>query len=214
MKYRGQHKQDEFIVNFFNEKTGGVFVDIGAHNGITYSNSYVLEKEFNWKGICIEPMQHQYDELIKIRDSKNYNCAIFDKEGTTDFLLVKHTTYPDMLSGIKSELTEQQLAGIDREVKRLNLEEPELIKIQTRNLNNILEENKFYEIDFLSIDVEGAEYKILDSIDYNKFNIKVIILENNKGDIQILRDLLISKGFKFNSRIRIDDVFVNNNYEG
>ena len=46
MEYKSQHKQDEFIVNYFKEKRNGVFVDIGAHDGITLSNTYILEKEY------------------------------------------------------------------------------------------------------------------------------------------------------------------------
>ena len=65
--YYSQCKQDQYInESFFKGKDSGVFVDIGAHNGISLSNSYFFEKELGWNGVCIEPMPEVYSELKKI----------------------------------------------------------------------------------------------------------------------------------------------------
>ena len=100
MEYKSQHKQDEFIVNYFKEKRNGVFVDIGAHDGITLSNTYILEKEYGWTGICIEPMEHEYKKLEACRSCITYNCACYDTNGTEKFTMLEYDGYPDMLSGI------------------------------------------------------------------------------------------------------------------
>ena len=51
--YKSQFGQDKFLnENIFKNKRNGVFIDIGAHDGITYSNSYVFEKQLDWTGIC------------------------------------------------------------------------------------------------------------------------------------------------------------------
>ena len=207
MEFKSQHKQDEFIVNYFKGKKNGVFVDIGAHDGITLSNTYVLEKELGWTGICIEPMPRQFKNLSECRTSKLYNCAIYDTNGTEKFTMVDYDGYPDMLSGISKDITIKHMSGILSESSRMGAK-LKYIDVQTRILNEILEENNTYEVDFLSVDVEGAELKILKGIDYDKFHIKVIIYENGENTNSV-RDFLKSKDFSFYKRLGIDDVFVN-----
>jgi len=208
MEFKSQHKQDEFIINYFKGKKNGVFVDIGAHDGITLSNTYVLEKEYGWKGICIEPIPRQYKNLIECRDCITYNCAIYEKNGTEKFTLVDYDGYPDMLSGISKDITFKHMSGILSESNRIGAK-IKYIDVKTRILNEILEENKISEIDFMSVDVEGAELKILKGINYNKFYIKVIIYENGEN-INLVRDFLKAKDFSFYKRLGIDDVFINN----
>ena len=55
MKFYSQFEQDKFVYeNFFINKNKGYFVDIGAHDGVTFSNSKFFE-ELEWDGVCIEP---------------------------------------------------------------------------------------------------------------------------------------------------------------
>jgi len=211
MEFKSQHKQDEFIVKYFKGKRNGVFVDIGAHDGITYSNTYVLEKELGWTGICVEPMPIQYKSLEENRNCITYNCAIYNKNGSEKFILLEDDIYgyPNMLSGITKEMSVVHWKHIlfecidKKEVKRKQ------IIVETKVLNEILEEHKIYEIDFLSVDVEGAELKIISSINYDKFHIKVIVFENGESTPHT-RDFLKSKNFSFYKRLGIDDVFINN----
>ena len=58
---------DKWIVDLTNAKTNGYFVEAGAAGGITSSNTYVLEKQLHWQGICVEPLKFFYDILIKNR---------------------------------------------------------------------------------------------------------------------------------------------------
>lgn len=208
MEFQSQHHQDEFIVSYFKEKRNGVFVDIGAHDGKTLSNTYVLEKELGWRGICIEPMPHQYKRLVECRNCITYNCAIYETNGTEKFTILEYDGYPDMLSGISKDMSIVHMGHVISEGTRMGAK-THIIDVNTRVLNEILEENKIYEIDFLSVDVEGAELKILKSIDYDKFNIKVIVYENGENTSPV-RDFLKTKNFSFIRRLGIDDAFVNN----
>ena len=55
-QYYSQFKQDQFLNEvLFNNKKNGFFIDIGAHDGVTISNTLFFEKQNDWKGICIEP---------------------------------------------------------------------------------------------------------------------------------------------------------------
>jgi len=209
MEYKSQHKQDEFIINHFKGKRNGVFIDIGAHDGITLSNTYILEKEYGWKGICIEPMIHQYKKLKENRNCITYNCAIYDNEDDQPFLILNYDGYPDMLSGIVKDMNLKQMSELMSESERMGADR-KIIKVPCRLLNKILEENNINYIDVLSIDTEGAETKIIKSIDFNKITIDLIIYENG-GKANELRKFLIDKGFKMIKNLGPDDVFKNNN---
>jgi FkbM family methyltransferase len=206
MKYYSQHKQDEFIIDYFKSKRNGVFVDIGAHDGQTLSNTYTLEKELGWTGICIEPMEHEYKKLVECRSAKTYNCAIYDTNGIEKFTMLEYDGYPDMLSGIAKDMSIVHMGHVLSEGSRMGAKR-KVIDVPTRILNEILVENNIYDIDFLSVDVEGAELKILKSIDYNKFKIKVIVYENGEAD-QPIRDFMKTKGYIFYKRLGIDDAWV------
>jgi len=211
MEYKSQHKQDEFIINYFNNKKNGVFIDVGAHDGITLSNTYVLEKELNWTGICIEPIDYEYKKLVECRNCIIYNCACYDINGIEKFTLLEYDGYPDMLSGIAKDISLKHMGHILSEGGRMGAKR-KIIEVPTRILNEILEENGIYDIDFLSVDTEGSELKILKSIDYDKFHIKVIVYENGEGE-SFIRDFLKTKDFSFHKRLGIDDAFVNNKFK-
>ena len=64
MKWYSQKKQDSWVIDtIFNYKKNGLFVDLAATNGISYNNTYNLEKELNCNGICIEPNNRYFEKL-------------------------------------------------------------------------------------------------------------------------------------------------------
>ena len=76
MNFYSQLKQDKYLYdNFFNsKKNNGFFLEIGADDGIRFSNSYFFEKHLNWDGICIEASPTRYKELVNNRNSINVNA--------------------------------------------------------------------------------------------------------------------------------------------
>ena len=71
---RSQLRQDIFVLNETNYKKRGLFIEFGAADGVSNSNTFLLEKKFNWKGILVEPAKCFYKELKKRR-----NCYIENK---------------------------------------------------------------------------------------------------------------------------------------
>lgn len=55
----------EYAIMLLEEKQNGIFVDVGAHDGIAWSNSLILEKEFGWTGLCIEGNFDLYEKMKK-----------------------------------------------------------------------------------------------------------------------------------------------------
>ena len=88
LNYKSKEGQDKWVVKMIGEKRDGFFVDIGAANGIIHSNSYVFEKDLNWKGICVEPnpTSRAYPLLIRNRSCFCENSCIYKKNGVVPFV--------------------------------------------------------------------------------------------------------------------------------
>ena len=115
MKYFSQYYQDRFFDKIvFNKKSNGFFFDIGAYDGITFSNSYFFEKNRSWNGICVEPLPSAFKELSKIRRCNLINGAINSESGKSKFVWVNNVS--EMLSGLKNEYCPEHIKRIDKEL--------------------------------------------------------------------------------------------------
>jgi FkbM family methyltransferase len=200
MTYYSQFTQDKFIYeNYFKDKVDGYFVDIGAHDGITFSNSKFFE-EIGWNGVCIEPNPKVFEMLSNNRKCRCVKKAIANSKGTSQFFQI--TNGPDMLSGLVDEFTDSAIARIHQELGSFS-ESFDYIEVECDVLDNILDQTK---IDFLSLDTEGNELKILQSINFNKFDINTITVENNDYDLKFV-DFLTPKGYKFVTRLGCDEIY-------
>lgn len=205
--YFSQYKQDKFLDEVvFSKKRDGFYIDIGAHDGITISNSLFFEKYRNWKGVCVEPNPNVYKKLIENRKSTNLNVCIGSDSKRVKFTLIEG--YSEMLSGITDGYDSRHVERIDREIKQRGGKKTEL-EVEMIKLNEI-EGIKNKKIDFISIDTEGNESSILKSIDFSKINIATIVVENNYNDNEIRR-FLKDKEYKFVLKLESDDVFIKKN---
>lgn len=198
---KSQLKQDIFALAELNFKTNGYFVEFGATNGVTLSNTYLLEKEFNWKGILVEPAKTWHQDLRLNRNAIiDTSCIWIESNLLIDFI---ETNSPELSSIADLEVND------GHEIQRNNNLK---YKVNTITLNDLL--NKYNApniIDFLSIDTEGSEFQILSSFDFSKYDIKVICCEHNftynRDEIKIL---LESNGYrrKFTELSFWDDWYV------
>jgi FkbM family methyltransferase len=162
----------------FNEKENGFFLDIGAAGGVIISNTLVLEKRYHWKGICIEANPEAYQDLVQIRKASCVNCCVDEKEGEVQFF------ENGLLSGIVDSSTD-----LREEVGQNS----RTIKLKTRPLKAILDEHRAPRtIDYMSIDVEGAEERVLLNFPFSEYRFLSMTIERPKP---ILRDLLQKNGY-------------------
>lgn len=203
--YYSQCGQDRLLNDmWFKNKKNGVFVDIGAHNGISYSNTKFFE-ELGWKGLCIEPIPEVFEELKKNRSCICVQGCVCDYNGKGSFLRVEGE--PEMLSGLLSKYDRRHLQRVKDEVAARSFgKAPKCIEVQCYLLNDLLRENKIFHIDYLSIDTEGGELDILKTIDFDRFDIEFIDVENNFKDQKII-GFLSSKGYKLIANTGWDDIF-------
>ncbi|MFA5023524.1 MAG: FkbM family methyltransferase [Patescibacteria group bacterium] len=201
-----QNGQDKFLEKkIFHNIKNGYFVDIGANDGISYSNTYFFENK-GWKGLCVEPIPEIFEKLQKNRICECICGAVSDQQAEySDFLHI--TGALEMLSGIINKYEKNHIARIDKEMYK-SKEEKKIIQVKNYHFNQIVK-NK--NIDYLSIDVEGSEFDIIKNIDFSKFEIKVISIENDYGNKNIL-NLLKNYGFSYLTKIGSDEIYINKKY--
>lgn len=208
--YTSQIGQDRILnEQFFNNKRNGIFIDIGAHDGVSHSNTYFFEKELGWSGICFEPLPIIFKQLAHNRTCICINACVSKTEGFLKFFAVEG--YSEMLSGLVNTYDPRHLERLQKEIAIYG-GKYSIIEVPSVQLNKILEKNKINRIDLLSIDTEGSEFEILQSIDFNSLSIWAITVENNYENPEI-RNLLTSKGFTFITYIgKQDEIYINENY--
>ena len=188
-------------INFSDEEL--FYVDVGANDGLIVSNTAHFDLNLGWKGICVEPHPRAFSELQKNRpNSINLNYCITDSEGEVDFLSI--SGYAEMLSGIKSFYSEEHLKRIDSEIQKHGGEK-QIIKIVSKPLWKVLKEYDVKKIDYLSIDTEGSEFEILNGIDFDRVDIRVISTENSSN--KEINKLLQDKGYVFAGFVCGDEIY-------
>jgi FkbM family methyltransferase len=210
--YNSQDNQDKYLEeSVFKGYKNGFFVDVGAHNGISFNNTLYFEKYNNWKGINIEPLEKVYNELVENRPNCiNKKCVISNYTGIVDF--ISNNGYTEMLSGIKEHYDEKHLQRLIRE-NHSEGSTTEIIKIKSERLETVLEENNITRINYLSIDVEGGEYEVIKSINFDKVFIDVISFEDNYSDSKTrsILQYLEEKGYVRLNKIGADIFMIHKN---
>jgi FkbM family methyltransferase len=154
-------RMDKKIIELFSNKRDGIFIEVGAADGVDQSNTILLEKKYNWTGLLVEPIREQFEYCKKIRTNsvvENY-CLTSSVEGAT----TRHMSRSNLTSSVLSE------NDIDRSHPN------ESVEIST--LNNLLKKFHIKHVDILSLDVEGYEIEVLEGYDDNEGNIKYLIVE-------------------------------------
>lgn len=160
--FRGQLRQDQWVLdqivasNKYDTCFGHYFVDIGAHDGKDMSNTYVLEKEFGWDGVCVEPQTEVFHQLKSNRSCHCINLCCYSSEGTVPF-----------------EISEQHsmLSGINHTCRA-----PVYKKAKT--IDQILHEvNAPKSIAYMNIDTEGSEPEVLKGL--TQYDVFCFTIEHN-----------------------------------
>lgn len=196
--FYSQQGQDAYVATrFFPHVRQGVFVDVGAHDGKTYSNSLHFEQK-GWTGVCIEPLPDVFRTLAGTRKCLCINAAVDTEEGEVDF--ISNSGYTEMLSGIEKYYPAKHHERRKREQQSKG-GESKVIKVPTIRLETLFKMYGITRVDYLSIDVEGGEYAVVRSINFDLVNVQVIGFEDNYHEDSIaIMVYLINKGYTYDSR--------------
>lgn len=201
--YRGYHSQngqDRFIEqHFFLTKQDGVFVEVGAYDGLTFSNTAALEAR-GWTGLLIEPQFYALDRMHLTRDLdqiKIIHASVDSVEGEGVFVRANSP----MLSALEDRISPSHAV-------RMGLSEssPRYL-VPRRRLESILAEHQMSTIDYLSIDTEGNELSVLQSLDLHQVQVSVISVENNDWRNSAIEEYLKKFGYRWIARIGADEIY-------
>lgn len=202
---KSQNLQDLIVLDLLNFKSEGTFIEAGACDGIINSNTYLLEKEFSWSGLLVEPLQNYYDKLIKNRDSICKNYALYSSVSESAKFLMTDLNDLSTLRGHENN-----------DIHNENRKKNKVIEVKTRTLSKVLDDEIFpSEIDFLSLDTEGSEFEILKSFNFNDYKVKVICVEHNVNkNRSLIQELLEKNNYKriIFPIIEIDDFYIHNSF--
>lgn len=174
---------DKKLDILFNHKKEGFYIELGAFDGITQSNTYFFELNRNWKGLLIEPSKTSFDLCCKNRPNNIVvNCCCVSNDYKEDTIL------GDFNSTLMSSVNGERLHSYDLiEVKAMTLEKIlDIIRIDS-------------EIDFLSLDVEGYELHVLQGLNLDKYRPKYILIEIYHNTFNNILNYLQSKNYLMNS---------------
>ncbi len=193
---RSQIFQDYWVLFELGSKRAGYFVEFGAADGLELSNTLLLEQRFGWKGLLAEPNPENVEALRRNRSCVISDACVWSESGhQLEFVQ----------DGYLSTIAEFEPERNRRPTSRRVL-------VDTISLTDLLVKFEAPRaIDFLSIDTEGSEYKILSHFDFDRFDIACIAVEHNYGPRrQDLFQLLSSQGYRrrFETISRWDDWYV------
>lgn len=186
----------------------GTFVDIGAHDGISLSNTYFLEKYSGWKGLCVEANPKVYKTLADARSCITENCAIGAERSTSEFWQIEG--YAEMLSGLRNSYDPRHQDRIMKEIRHRG-GKVNRVPIEVVPLQDLLDRHEMHNIDFLSIDTEGSELDVLRSVNFGKTRIRMMSVENKYFKTNINR-FLCSQGFLRLLRLGSDEIYIHKEF--
>lgn len=204
-KYYGLNYLDKKLEKYLNFDSG-YFVELGANDGKSQSNTLYFEKYRNWKGVLVEPTPNKYLECISNRSksTKIYCNACVSFQYTEKFVEIIYSNLMTTTTGLKSDINDP-LTHAKNGLQFLNNNEVvfKFGSIATTLNNLLLNSNSPDFIDLLSLDVEGAELEVLNGIDHKKFKFKYICIETRSFDK--IDDFLSKLNYKFIERLTHHD---------
>jgi FkbM family methyltransferase len=179
MRYYSEHGQDQYLDEvIFKGKRGGTFIEVGAGDGVFLSNTYFLETQRSWGGVCIEPRRSQFARLKANRSCVCLSLCVSSSPGMEMFTEFKGKFLPP-LSGLARNFHPEHRAKVAEGLGYAGMHYVERYRIATETLSNIIASQGLGAVEYCSIDVEGSEMDVLTGIDFGAARISVLSIENN-----------------------------------
>jgi FkbM family methyltransferase len=206
--YYSQSGEDKHLNDtIFKNKRNGVYIELGALDGVLYSNTKFFEDQLGWTGILIEPHPEKFKVLMKTRSNNHlFNHLISSNKEPLEYAyFVNHHA---AVSGVFSSLSQHHMdeyfmnphyEGLEKRVTILN----------PVSLTDIIKFTHLKHIDFLSLDVEGHEKEVLESWDFS-IPIDVILIEMlgvQPEKDQACRDILQRNGYIFIEKYNHNEIY-------
>lgn len=205
--YYSQFGEDIFLRSFFRgKKTYGFYVDVGANHPFRCSNTYLLYKN-GWRGIAIEPdrVSSTLFRWFRKRDIV-VRCGV-GRPGVRSFYRSADPRQGTFSRDVAEDSNGRGIATISQE------------NIQMRELKDILEEHAVRDVDVLTIDTEGGDLEVLQTLDWERVRPTVILVEEHGFDSKDasrfpIYAFVVSHGYRLACHLGYTLIFVKENLEG
>lgn len=213
IQYYSEYKQDQFLdTEIFGGKNKGVFVEVGAGDGIKFSNSFFFERSRNWSGLCIEPRASEFQKLITNRTCKCENICISNSGKPEKFAEFTGNWLP-MLSGIERTFYDPHKIKVEEGLSQSHHHHTKTVyEIPSITLQALLDKYGMVHVDYCSIDTEGCELEVLQTIDFNKASVNIFSIENNYNNTDIPL-FMKSKGYELITELGVPEVALDQIYK-
>ena len=209
-KYWGLGDLDKKLISVIGDHQG-FFVELGANDGISQSNTKHLEMFHGWRGVLIEPYPGNYRKLSRTRSSSSHfvNAACVSFEFPKDEM---ELTYSDLMTVPMEGASDVADRKRHAESGKKWLRGHETVKTflaRARTLTAILDEaNAPKVIDLLSLDVEGGEIEVLNGVAHATYRFKWILVESR--DEKRIVEYLEAQGYSLHSKLTGHDFLFRN----
>ncbi|HWH23476.1 MAG TPA: FkbM family methyltransferase [Candidatus Limnocylindria bacterium] len=195
--YKSQKGQDRWVLEVLRNKRRGYFVELAAADGMTHSNTYVLEKYFDWQGLCIEPNPDFYAQLVHNRSCRTDPAVVDERPGEVLFRIDN-----GQFGGIVGDDVDNNPGTRGKE-----LEAARAIRLSAEPFVTVLRRHAAPTvIDYLSLDVEGAEERVLRSFPFESYIFRCVTIERPTPR---LNEIMLAAEYDFVKNVQFDTFYVN-----
>ncbi len=190
---------DAKLDELFGECRDGVFIELGAHDGLTQSNTAFLEFSRGWTGLLIEPSRVRYNECVRNRPGS----IVFHGACVSN-------TYPTKT--VEGDFDGRLMSSVGGE--RLQHKEASLSVVPAFTLESLLESKNITKIDLLSLDTEGYELEVLRGLNLTIYRPRYLLIEVYTKDYESILSFLQSYGYVLESNFTNYSKFTNPLWDG
>lgn len=201
-RYLSQAGQDAVVDQIMGGKRGGTFADIGGYDGWTGSNTAFFELHRGWTGVLVEPVPAKLELAQACRRCPCLGVAVAPEAGDADFIEVQSgfTQMSGLAATYETRLLQDVRSNPDHAEARL--------RVETRPLSRILTDAGLTDVDYISLDIEGAEIATLESFPFADHAVGIWSIENNTGSPRI-GEIMRDHGYELVEFCGPDDVYRN-----
>lgn len=178
-KYHGLNQLDRQMEAFL-DYDGGYFVELGANDGVSQSNTLYFERYRGWRGLLVEPAPHNYLKCRANRSPQNHvhcaACVSFDYR--PEFVRLAYANLMSTPMGLSTDIADPMAHARTGRQFLAQTEDVFEFGAVARTLQDLLKASGAPAlVDFLSLDVEGAELEVLRGVDHAAYRFRFLLVE-------------------------------------
>jgi len=212
--FKAQFGEDRILWRVFRRRPTGYFIEVGAYDGVTLSNTYFLE-QMGWTGLLVEPIRPLCERAAASRPKSRVIHAACGKKGsrgTTKFTVTENVPVLSFLHADQDHVDRCLREGarlVEIDVPLRTLDD---IVLDTRKdpapRGGPWQPKSGWRIDLVSIDTEGCELDVLDGFNLERFKPRVLVMENDRPAGEAIEPYLNDRGYRKFHRQKINDFYV------